>query len=113
MYLSTGPTSKIAQVLTDNGSNAKLTVVPGYYASGTFTADGPHDSCRPLIAPPVPYPGCNAIEVTANQSVPQIFFGGFNSLQGHAAQQHLRLGIWIVDRHTNARRRIFYRDVSP
>ena len=41
-------------------------------------------SCKPYIAPPLSEPGCNAVEVTANQSVPQIFFGGFNTLPGHA-----------------------------
>ena len=70
-------------VLTDNGSNASLTVVPGYYASGTFTKSGPSGNCAPTKFPPI-LPGCNAIEVTASQSVPQIFFGGFNVLKGHA-----------------------------
>jgi uncharacterized membrane protein len=80
-YLNT----KLANVLTDNGSTAQLTVVPGYYGSGKFTADGyTGASCKPVIAPPINQPGCNAIEVTANQSVPQIFFGGFNTLPGHA-----------------------------
>ena len=31
-----------------------------------------------------PHPGCNAVEVTANQTVPQVFAGGFNVLSGHA-----------------------------
>jgi uncharacterized membrane protein len=78
---------KLANVLTDNGSSAHLAVVPGYFNSSTgkFTADGyTGTSCQPVIAPPINRPGCNAIEVTANQSVPQIFFGGFNMLPGHA-----------------------------
>jgi uncharacterized membrane protein len=78
---------KLAQVLTDNGSNAHLTVVPGYYNTTTkaFTAYGyTGTGCQPVLLPPIPHPGCNAIEVTANQSVPQIFFGGFNLLPGHA-----------------------------
>jgi uncharacterized membrane protein len=77
---------KLAQVLADNGSNAHLTVVPGYFNSttGKFTANGYTGlSCQATIAPPV-RPGCNAIEVTANQSVPQVFFGGFNMLPGHS-----------------------------
>ena len=78
---------KLAQVLTDNGSDANLTVVPGYFNSSTkkFTADGfTGNSCQPVIDPPINQPGCNAVEVTANQSVPQVFFGGFNMLKGHA-----------------------------
>lgn len=78
---------KLAAVLADNGSNAHLTVVPGYYNSSTgrFTADGyTGTTCQPIIAAPSTNdPGCNAIEVTASQSVPQIFFGGFNLLSGH------------------------------
>jgi uncharacterized membrane protein len=79
---------KLATVITDNGSSAHLTVVPGYFntSTGAFTADGyTGNSCQPVIAPPINRPGCNAIEVTANQSVPQIFFGGFNMLPGHGA----------------------------
>ena len=78
---------KLATVLTNNGSNAQLTVVPGYYNSATkkFTADGFNgNSCQPVVAPQIPHPGCNAVEVTASQSVPQLFFGGFNLLSGHA-----------------------------
>jgi uncharacterized membrane protein len=77
---------KLAAVLANNGSNAQLTVVPGFYNTTTksFTANGfTGSSCQATIAPPV-RPGCNAIEVTANQSVPQVFFGGFNMLPGHA-----------------------------
>lgn len=76
---------KLAEVLTDNGSNAKLSVLPGYFnpSTKTFTMDGySGSSCQPVIDPPSP--GCNAVEVTANQSVPQIFFGGFNMVSGHA-----------------------------
>jgi uncharacterized membrane protein len=78
---------KLAQVLADNGSNAHLSVIPGYYNTSTkvFTAYGfTGAGCQPVVLPPIPHPGCNAIEVTANQSVPQIFFGGFNMLPGHA-----------------------------
>jgi uncharacterized membrane protein len=77
---------KLATVLADNGSNANLSVVPGYFNTSTkaFTADGfTGNSCQPVIAPPINRPGCNAVEVTAHQSVPQVFFGGFNSLSGH------------------------------
>lgn len=80
-YFST----KLAQVLADNGSNAQLTVIPGYYANGKFTKDGySGSSCAPVKLPYPGTPGCNAIEVTANQIVPQIFFGGTNLLPGHS-----------------------------
>ncbi len=76
--------TKKLTVDADNGSNAQLNVTAGYYANGTFKAGGINGtSCQPTRAPLV-LPGCNAIEVTANQSVPQIFFGGFNVLKGHA-----------------------------
>jgi uncharacterized membrane protein len=78
---------KLATVLANNGSNAQLAVVPGYYNPTTkqFTADGyTGNSCQPVVAPQIPHPGCNAIEVIAHQSVPQVFFGGFNILSGHA-----------------------------
>jgi tight adherence protein G len=83
-YLNT----KLAQVLTDNGSGAKLSVVPGYYntSTGKFAPDGvTGNSCQTVIAPPIPHPGCNAVEVTANQTVPQVFAGGFNTLAGHGS----------------------------
>lgn len=82
---------KLSTVLADNGSNAHLTVVPGYYntSTGKFTANGfTGTTCQPIIAAPSTNdPGCNAIEVTANQSVPQVFFGGFNMLSGHAGNK--------------------------
>lgn len=82
---------KLAAVQADNGSNANLTVVPGYYntSTGKFTANGfTGTTCQPIIAAPSTNdPGCNAIEVTANQSVPQVFFGGFNMLPGHAGNK--------------------------
>src|SRR5579871_6202703 len=54
---------KLATVLANNGSNAHLTVVPGYYnpSTGRFTADGyTGTSCQAVIAPPINRPGCNA-----------------------------------------------------
>ncbi len=79
-YLNT----KLAGVDTDNSSNAVLTVVPGLWQGGVFTKNGfGGTGCQPNVAPPA-HPGCNAIEVVAKQSVPQIFFGGFNLLPGHA-----------------------------
>lgn len=82
--LNTYFSGKASQVLADNGSNAQVTVIPGYYTGSKFEKYGPTGStCQATKAPPV-QPGCNAIEVTADQSVPQIFFGGFNALPGHS-----------------------------
>jgi uncharacterized membrane protein len=71
--------SKLANVATDNTSNAGLTMTLGLWKSGSFT---PESKCTPA-SPPLTYT-CNAVDVTANQSVPQIFFGGFRVLSGHA-----------------------------
>ena len=70
---------KLANVATDNASNAGLTMMLGLWQSGSFT---PESKCTPA-SPPLTYT-CNAVDVTANQSVPQIFFGGFRVLGGHA-----------------------------
>lgn len=74
---------KATQVLADNGSNAKVTAIPGYDNGTKFIPYATSGTCQSTKAPPV-QPGCNAIEVTADQSVPQIFFGGFNALPGHS-----------------------------
>lgn len=65
---------------TDNGSNATLTETPGLWQNGTWTPEG--GLCA-LTSPPSAHP-CNAVQVTAGQAVPQIFWGGFNVLNGHA-----------------------------
>jgi len=70
---------KLANVVTDNASNAGLTMKLGLWQSGSFT---PESKCTPA-SPPLTYT-CNAVDVTANQSVPQIFFGGFRVLSSHA-----------------------------
>ena len=70
---------KLANVATDNASNAGLTMTLGLWQSGSFT---PESKCTPA-SPPLTYT-CNAVDVTANQAVPQIFFGGFRVLSGHA-----------------------------
>jgi uncharacterized membrane protein len=71
--------AKLANVVTDNASNAGLTMTLGLWQGGSFT---PESKCTPA-SPPLTYT-CNAVDVTANQSVPQIFFGGFRVLSGHA-----------------------------
>ena len=69
----------LTNVATDNDSNAGLSMTLGLWQSGSFT---PESKCTPS-SPPLTYT-CNAVDVTATQSVPQIFFGGFAVLTGHA-----------------------------
>ena len=66
---------KLPQVDTDNASNAGLTVTPGLWLNGAWSVPA---TCAPLT-PPAAHP-CNAVKVTATQAVPQIFWGGFNTL---------------------------------
>jgi uncharacterized membrane protein len=71
---------KLVNVATDNASNAGLSVTLGLWKNGAFTA--PSLGCTPTT-PALTY-SCNAVDVTASQSVPQIFFGGLRVLDGHA-----------------------------
>ena len=74
---------KLANADTDNGSNATLSETPGVWLNGVFTPEngtvvvGKYHGDRLLLEhhPTLPHP-CNAIKVTATQSVPQIFVGG-------------------------------------
>ncbi len=72
---------KLAQVDADNGSNAGLTVTPGLWSGGAWSV--PSYGCYYSV--PAYGPPCNAVMVTATQAVPQIFWGGFNSLSGHGS----------------------------
>ena len=67
---------KLANVDTDNASNAGLTVTPGLWHNGAWSV--PSLGCAPTT-PPAVNP-CNAIKITATQTVPQIFWGGTNTL---------------------------------
>ncbi len=74
---------KLPYATTDNGSGATLTYTTGVWRNGSFTAsgtaaDGDTSGCH-YYHPPATYP-CNAVEVTAKQSVPQIFVGGHSSV---------------------------------
>ena len=78
---------KLPYADTDNGSNATLSETPGVWLNGVFTAEGgkvlvgkvnENVNCwnyKPVLPQP-----CNAIKVTATQSVPQIFAGGHSSV---------------------------------
>ncbi|HXY29039.1 MAG TPA: pilus assembly protein TadG-related protein [Acidimicrobiales bacterium] len=79
-YVQNYLNGKLSGVDTDNSSNAALTVTPGLWLNGAWSVPGP--GCAPTT-PPAAHP-CNAVMVTANQSVPQIFFGGFNVLSSHS-----------------------------
>jgi uncharacterized membrane protein len=72
--------TKISQVLTDNGSDDTLTAIPGRWASGRWSVPA---ACQ-SATPPIPM-YCNAVMVTASQKVPQIFYGGFNTLSARSA----------------------------
>lgn len=82
--LTTYLNGKLAGVETDNGSDAHMTVVPGLWMNGTFTANGQGGKGCASTTPPAPFP-CNALMVTAAQAVPQIFFGGFTSPTGRGS----------------------------
>ncbi len=76
--------SKLPYADTDNGSVAGLTQVPGVWQNGTFTpnlgtVNGKQVKCW-YYYPSNGAPPCNAIKVTAAQSVPQIFVGGQSSV---------------------------------
>jgi len=70
---------------TDNASNAGLSVTAGWWQGGTFTAGTTSGGCAGTVYSTSP-PPCNAVEVAATQAVPQIFWGGFNTLTSHSSQ---------------------------
>jgi uncharacterized membrane protein len=75
----------LAGVDTDNGSNAGLSVTPGWWLNGVFTAQTVSTGCAGTVFSTTP-PPCNAVQVSATQSVPQPFWGGFSTLTGHSGQ---------------------------
>jgi uncharacterized membrane protein len=74
---------KMAYTTTDNNSNATLTETPGVWQNATFTPQGAKIGNNTVNCyyhnPPFPNP-CNAVKVSATQSVPQIFVGGHSSV---------------------------------
>ncbi len=87
-------TGKLAYADSDNSANATLTETPGVWQSGSYNAQGVWQSgtFTPQGAkignntvncyyhnPPWPNL-CNAVKVSASQSVPQIFVGGHSSV---------------------------------
>jgi uncharacterized membrane protein len=66
--------SQLAGVLKDNGSNAQLHVTFGLSQGGAWSV--PSGGCASSTPP------CNSVAVSAKQSVPQPFWGGFNNLAG-------------------------------
>src|SRR5258707_9304922 len=76
----------LAGVDQDNGSNAGWSsVTPGWWQNGVFTASTASNSCAGTIFTTNP-PPCNAVSVSATQTVPQPFRGGFATLTGHGGQ---------------------------
>jgi len=78
-YLNT----KLPYADTDNSAGATLTQLPGVWLNGTFTPNGGTVNGHPVkcyyYTPALGAP-CNAIKVTAAQSVPQIFVGGHSAV---------------------------------
>jgi tight adherence protein G len=74
---------KLPYANTDNSSNATLTETPGVWFNNSFTAQGQKLAGVTVqcwyFKPPASHP-CNAVKVTAAQSVPQIFVGGRSSV---------------------------------
>ena len=68
--------NEVPGVLTDNASDAQLTVTPMLYQNGTYTI--PTAGCQDTVPFNPGVPACNAVAVTAKQSVPQPFWGGDN-----------------------------------
>lgn len=78
---------KLPYADTDNGSNATLSQTPGVWLNGVFTPEGSSVVVGKFSEPvncwnykPVLTQPCNAIKITATQSVPQIFAGGHSSV---------------------------------
>jgi uncharacterized membrane protein len=72
---------KLAYADTDNGSAATLTDTPGVWLNGHFTPEGqkvgsPAQTVQCWYYKPYALNPCNAVKVTATQSVPQLFAGG-------------------------------------
>ncbi len=88
---------KLAYADTDNGSSDTLSETPGVWLNGSFTPEGQKVSNQTVqcwyYKPPAAHP-CNAIKVTAAQSVPQIFLGGQSSATRSAiAARHAASGL--------------------
>src|SRR5271167_4989312 len=74
---------KLANADTDNASNATLSETPGVWLKGVFTPENSKVVVGKVTEtvycwdykPVLPQP-CNAVKVTAKQTVPQIFAGG-------------------------------------
>ncbi len=60
----------IPNVNTDNNSSTVFTLSPGTWGTGGFSSPTQCETGSP------PLPSCNAVKVTATQTVPQIFGGG-------------------------------------
>ena len=74
----------LAGVLKDNNSDANLTVTPMLYQNGTYVVPSGSLGCVARKPPNSAFPVCNAVAIGAKQTVPQPFWGGFNTLSGHA-----------------------------
>ena len=74
----------LAGVETDNSAtNSTLTVTPGVWTGRRAPSRLRRRGATAPVFQTSP-PPCNAVKVTASQAVPQIFWGGFNTLTGHS-----------------------------
>ena len=73
----------LAHGATDNHSTAAISGVPGVWQNGSFTPTGSGGIKCYFHFPNLP-PYCNAVQVTATEGVPQIFFGGHGSVSRSA-----------------------------
>jgi uncharacterized membrane protein len=78
---------KLSYADTDNSSNATLSETPGVWLNSVFTPEGSEVLVGKFDEPvncwnykPVLTQPCNAIKITATQSVPQIFAGGHSTV---------------------------------
>jgi uncharacterized membrane protein len=75
---------KLPYADTDNGSGATLSQITGVWQNGTFTPAGGTIAGKTVkcfhAVPASGAPLCNAVKITAAQSVPQIFVGGHSSV---------------------------------
>lgn len=66
--------NQLSEVDTENSTDTALTVVPGVWKNNVWSSPKQCETGLP------PLPSCNAVQVTATQTVPQIFGGGNSSV---------------------------------
>jgi uncharacterized membrane protein len=78
-YINVAGASLLTQAqraASDNGSSATMTAALGYWTGSQYEPESGYCS----TTTPSSYPPCNAVDVTASQSVPELFHGGSSAL---------------------------------